>query len=146
MRFVWMIACILCVEPLVADLDMKKMQMMVKKIKEPRVGSIKSGELNVKSPFVVVENKKIPKEMAEAKKSIQSNPILIIEQNAGVSNLDLRGTVNGQANVNGKWVGAGDSIGGYRILYISNGRIKVEKDKEVKELSVGKSKEIIKLR
>lgn len=147
MRYITILVFILCMVPLAADLDMNDMKMMVQKIKEPRASNLKgAANISLTSPFVVVKNKKITKDMIDPKKEPKLNPILIIEQSSNSANLELRATINDEANVNGKWLHAGEGIGGYRILYIGNGKIKVQKYNGEEKLSVNKENKIIEIR
>ena len=143
MRFVVMVAGLMLSVSLFADLDTKKMQMMVQKIKEPRE-DISSADIgNVASPFVEVENIKVKEQMAMPKPSQKK---VIVEQNITLTPLNLKGTVNDEANINGEWLKSGEIIGEYKIVNVGDGKVRVQKGESVQELSISEFRQIIRLR
>jgi len=143
MRFVIIVASLVLSVSLFADLDTKKMQMMVQKIKEPRE-DISSADIgNVVSPFVEVENIKVKEQMAMPKPSQKK---VIVEQNITLTPLNLKGTVNDKANINGEWLKSGEIIGEYKIVNVGDGKVRVQKGESVQELSISEFRQIIRLR
>jgi len=143
MRFVVIVVGLMLSVSLFADLDTKKMQMMVQKIKEPRE-DISSADIgNVASPFVEVENIKVKEQMAMPKPSQKK---VIVEQNITLTPLNLKGTVNDEANINGEWLKSGEIIGEYKIVNVGDGKVRVQKGESVQELSISEFRQIIRLR
>ncbi len=143
MRLFLITICVVTSVPLFADLDMKKMQMMVQKIKEPRKNIGKANLNNIVSPFVKVENIKVKEQMALPKETKKQ---VILEQNITLAPLTLNGTVNHKANLNGEWLKTGERVGRYTIIDVSDGKVKVQRGDKVEELNVNEFRQIIRLR
>lgn len=129
---------------LVANLDINEMEMMVKKIQEPRASNINRGLLKQDSPFEAVSNIKVTEKKIE--EPTQPEAIVIIEESKTKIPLKVKGIVNKKVNINDNWLGKGDMIDGYRVIYISNDSVKVKKGNETRELSVSEVKRVIKYR
>ena len=143
MRFVVMATSLVLSMSLFADLDTKKMQMMVQKIKEPREDISSADVGSVASPFVEVKNIKVKEQMAMPKPPKQK---VIVEQNITLTPLKLKGTVNDKANINGEWLRSGEIIGEYKIVNVGDGKVRVQKGESVQELSISEFRQIIRLR
>ena len=143
MRFVVMATSLVLSVSLFADLDTKKMQMMVQKIKEPREDISRADIGNVANPFVEVKNIKVKEQMAMPKPPKQK---VIVEQNITLTPLKLEGTVNDKANINGEWLKSGEIIGEYKIVNVGDGKVRVQKGESVQELSISEFRQIIRLR
>lgn len=108
--------------PLEAELSVKKIETMVKKIQSKRVSKLKVDFAKVPSPFVVV----LPRDENRTESQI------LKPENAAVQ-FSLSAIINGRAYLNGSWVSEGDTVAGYRVEKILPDEVLLKKeDKEIR--------------
>ena len=123
----------LFLSPLSADLSIDQMQMMVKKIKAKRIGSMESNASKVVSPFIVI------------RKDENKTEVIAKEPKSELVQFALGAIVNDKAFVNNKWLSVGDMIDGYELSEIEGNGITMTQDSRTIKVFLKKSKQIIKL-
>ncbi|WP_456428420.1 hypothetical protein [Nitratifractor sp.] len=102
--------------PIQAELSVKRIGMMVEKIQSKRIGKHSIDFIKVPSVFVV-----IPSEENRSKRPMIRMP-------SETTRLVLKAIVNDRAFINGKWVGLGDKVLGYRVEKIEDNKVLLKKD------------------
>ncbi len=102
--------------PIQAELSVKKIGMMVEKIQSKRIGKHSIDFIKVPSVFVVLSTEE----------NRTKHPIVRAHEKA--EKLVLKAIVNDRAYINGKWVGLGDKILGYRVERIEGNEVLLKKE------------------
>ncbi len=100
-----------------------KIDNMVDKIKERRVGMEMKVLTTTPDPFVMVSKADATKVIAPKKKD---------------ENIELGGIVNQKAFLNGKWCKVGDDAGGYTVHFIGKKGVVLVSEKQIKKLFLHK--------
>ncbi len=102
--------------PIRAELSVKKIGMMVEKIQNKRIGKHSIDFIKVPSVFVVLST--------EANRTKRPT----IHAPAETEKFVLKAIVNDRAFINGKWVGLGDKILGYRVERVEGNEVLLKKE------------------
>lgn len=121
------------VVPLFADLSISQMETMVTKIKAKRVGSNKSNNSELTSPFVMMH------------KDRNTSKMIIEDPKSDLIQFLLGGVVNDRAFVNEQWLSVGDKISGYEVTELKGNSVTLIKDKRTIKIFLKKSKQILQL-
>ncbi len=115
-----LLAALVGVVPLSAELSVQKIETIVQKVQNKRVSTRNVDFVKVPSPFVVV----IPADENQTEMMLQAP-----EKSVQFS---LDAIINGRAHLNGTWVEKGQSIQGYTVEEIKPGEVLLKKeDREV---------------
>jgi len=126
-KFIIIIPC--CITLLSADLSVKQIEEMVKKIHLKREGISLETLENTKEPFVRVKNE---------------NNVTVIEvptKKEEDVKLNLHAIMGGKAYINDGWKKTGDNILGYTVEYIGKKGVVLRNGNTIKKLFLGKAKE-----
>ncbi|WP_457605829.1 hypothetical protein [Nitratifractor sp.] len=105
--------------PLQAELDAKKIEMMVKQIQNKRTSQRKIDFDNIPSPFVVI----VPRDENRSAQIVTPEDVVTFT---------LAAIVNGKAHINGRWVREGDTIQGFKVEQVGDGEVVLKKeDREI---------------
>ncbi len=110
----------LIVLPSMAQLDIKKIEKMVKEIQGQRKSKRKIDFIKMSSPFLVL----IPPK--------ENNVTIVkrVERRKKVLRFTLGAIVNQKAYINGRWVKIGENILGYKVEKIDQNKVLLKRDKK----------------
>ena len=127
MRYILIISLVL-IYPLNAELTLKKINEMVKKIQGKREGKIHIDFEKVPSPFAVVVHD-------------ENNATSFIKKVEVQIDLRLSAIINDKARINNRWVAPGDIIEGYHVDTVDENRVLLSKGKRRVDLFLPKQRE-----
>jgi len=123
MRYIYL-SPLLIVMPLIADLNKASIEKMVEQIQNKRVSNRKVDFYKVPSPMAMIyHNPNKDKNSTKTQKPV----LKIIEKRAS---FNLVAIINGQAYINGKWVGVGDIIDEFKVKEIKSNEVLLEKEQK----------------
>ncbi len=125
-KFLIIIPC--CFSLLYADLSVKQIEQMVKKIHLKREGIGLETLENTKEPFIKVkkEDNKIVMEVPKKEEDVK---------------LNLHAIMSGKAYINDGWKKVGDKILGFTVKYIGKKGVVLQNENTIKKLFLGKPKD-----
>lgn len=109
----------LIVLPAMAQLDIKKIGIMVKKIQGKRKSKRNIDFIKMSSPFPLVIP---PKE--------NNTTVKHVERRKKVIRFTLGAIINQKAYINGRWVKIGENILGYKVEKIEQNKVLLKRDKK----------------
>jgi hypothetical protein len=118
-RLVW--GLVLISFPLMAELSMQRIDKMVSQIQGKRVSRVKVDFQKIASPFAVM-----------VQQDVNATPILVKPERQ--VELNLSAIVNDRACINGRWLGVGETIEGYRVEKVEENHVVLRKGKRTMEL------------
>jgi len=125
-KFMIIVPC--CISLLSADLSVKQIEEMVKKIHLKREGISLETLENTKEPFVRVKNE-------------DNVTVIEVPQKEEEVKLNLHAIMGGKAYINDGWKKTGDKILGYTVEYIGKRGVVLRNGNTIKKLFLGKTKE-----
>ncbi len=114
------------------SLSHEEINKMVTKIKEERVGIDLATLDKTPNPFLIVKEKL--KEKPKEKKIEKAKPKIVKK----VVNHNLVAILNHAAFIDGKWYKIGDTVGSFKLIYMTKDRVTLKNDTDRKELVIPK--------